>query len=93
MQLNRENGQWLARHTRLESELVQTRQAAHAQQCELDALRLTAAELHGLQARWGKMSKHWMPSELNLSKPGPIWLKSGIDANEPRRNSCEHRCV
>ncbi|AOX60754.1 MULTISPECIES: DNA-binding protein [Lysobacteraceae] len=54
VQLNRENGQWLARHTRLESELVQTRQAAHAQQCELDALRLTAAELHGLQARWGQ---------------------------------------
>ncbi|ENZ97267.1 Citron protein [Xanthomonas fragariae] len=52
MQLNRENGQWLERHTRLERELVQARQRADAQQRERDALRLAAAEYQGLQARW-----------------------------------------
>ncbi|KLC00937.1 hypothetical protein, partial [Xanthomonas perforans] len=54
MQLNRENGQWLERHTRLERELTQTRQRADAQQRERDALRLAAAEHQGLQARWTK---------------------------------------
>ncbi|ENZ93924.1 cointegrate resolution protein T [Xanthomonas fragariae] len=52
MQLNRENGQWLERQTRLECELVQARQRADAQQHEHDALRLTAAEHQALQARW-----------------------------------------
>ncbi|SMQ95633.1 putative cointegrate resolution protein T [Xanthomonas fragariae] len=52
MQLNRENGQWLERHTRLERELAQARQRADAQQRERDALRLAAAEYQGLQARW-----------------------------------------
>ncbi|KAB0522455.1 DNA-binding protein [Xanthomonas cissicola] len=54
MQLNRENGQWLERHTRLERELTQTRQRADAQQRERDALRLAAAEHQGRQARWTK---------------------------------------
>ncbi|MDW7700123.1 DNA-binding protein [Xanthomonas euvesicatoria] len=54
MQLNRENGQWLERQTRLERELTQTRQRADAQQRERDALRLAAAEHQGLQARWTK---------------------------------------
>jgi hypothetical protein len=39
MQLNRDNGQWLERHTRLEQELTQARQRADAQQRERDALR------------------------------------------------------
>lgn len=52
LQLNRDNGQWLERHSRLERELAQTRQAADAQQKELDALRLTAAEHRALYARW-----------------------------------------
>lgn len=53
-QLNRDNGQWLERHGRLERELTQVRQAAQAQQQELDALRLTAAEHQALQARWAE---------------------------------------
>ena len=52
MQLNRDNGQWLERHTRLERELAQARQRADAQQRERDALRLTAAEHQALQVRW-----------------------------------------
>ena len=52
LQLNRDNSQWLERHGRLERELAQIRQAAEAQQQELDALRLTAAEHQALQARW-----------------------------------------
>lgn len=54
LQLNRDNGQWLERHNRLERELAQVRQAADAQQGELDALRLTAAEHQALQARWAQ---------------------------------------
>lgn len=52
LQLNRDNGQWLEHHGRLERELAQGRQAAEAQQQELDALRLMAAEHRALQARW-----------------------------------------
>ncbi|MBO9832579.1 DNA-binding protein [Xanthomonas phaseoli] len=52
MQLNRDNGQWLERHTRLEREVAQARQQADAQQRERDALRLTAAEHQALQVRW-----------------------------------------
>lgn len=57
VQLNRDNGQWLERHTRLERELAQVRQAADDQQKELDALRLTAAEHQALQARWTQDAK------------------------------------
>ncbi|AWB78435.1 MULTISPECIES: DNA-binding protein [Stenotrophomonas] len=52
VQLNRDNGQWLERHSRLERELAQVRQAADNQRKELDALRLTAAEYQALLARW-----------------------------------------
>ncbi|MEF2156088.1 DNA-binding protein [Luteimonas sp. FXH3W] len=54
LQLNRDNGQWLERHGRLERQLAQVRQAAQAQQQELDALRQTAAEHQALQARWAQ---------------------------------------
>ena len=54
LQLNRDNGQWLERHTRLEQELAQVRQAAAGQQGELDALRLTAVEHQALQVRWNQ---------------------------------------
>ena len=54
LQLNRDNGQWLGRHTRLEQELAQVRQAAAGQQGELDALRLTAVEHQALQVRWNQ---------------------------------------
>ncbi|CCH12672.1 MULTISPECIES: DNA-binding protein [Stenotrophomonas] len=54
LQLNRDNSQWLERHGRLERELTQTRQAAQAQQQQLDALRQTAVEHQALQARWAQ---------------------------------------
>ena len=54
IQLNRDNGQWLERHSRLERELAQVRQAADDQHKELDALRLTAAEHQALQTRWAQ---------------------------------------
>ena len=54
MQLNRDNGQWLERHSRLERELAQVRQAADDQRKELDALRLTAVEHQALQTRWAQ---------------------------------------
>jgi chromosome segregation ATPase len=52
LQLNRENGQWLERHKRLEGELAEVRQAMELQRQELDRLRLTATEHRDLQARW-----------------------------------------
>ncbi|MCC8623146.1 DNA-binding protein [Xanthomonas vesicatoria] len=52
MQLNRDNGQWVERQTRLERELAQARQRADTQQRKRDALRLTAAEHQALQVRW-----------------------------------------
>lgn len=54
VQLNRDNGQWLERHNRLERELAQVRQGADDQRKELDTLRLTAAEHQALQARWAQ---------------------------------------
>ncbi len=54
VQLNRDNGQWLERHSRLERELGQMRQAADDQRKELDALRLTAVEHQALQTRWAQ---------------------------------------
>lgn len=54
VQLNRDNGQWLERHSRLERELAQVRQAADDQRKELDALRLTAVEHQALQTRWAQ---------------------------------------
>lgn len=52
LQLNRENSQWLERHTRLERELQQLKQLHEGQQGELDALRQTAIDHQGLQQRW-----------------------------------------
>lgn len=54
LQLNRDNSQWLERHGRLEREIVETRRSIEAQQKELDALRLTAAEHQALQGRWAE---------------------------------------
>ncbi|HEL3180200.1 MAG: DNA-binding protein [Pseudoxanthomonas sp.] len=54
LQLNRDNSQWLERHGRLERELAEARRGIEAQQKELDALRLTAAEHQALQGRWAE---------------------------------------
>ena len=52
LQLNRDNGQWLERHGRLERELAEVRQAGELKREELGILRLAAAEHRDLQARW-----------------------------------------
>lgn len=52
LQLNRDNGQWLERHKRLEGELAEVRQIVALKREELDRLRLTAVEHRDLQARW-----------------------------------------
>lgn len=54
LQLNRENGQWVERHGRMERELAQVRRGADGQRTELDALRLTAAEHDAVKARWSE---------------------------------------
>ncbi|RDZ28554.1 MULTISPECIES: DNA-binding protein [Lysobacteraceae] len=54
LQLNRDNSQWLERHGRMERELADARRGIEAQQKELDALRLTAAEHQALQTRWAQ---------------------------------------
>jgi chromosome segregation ATPase len=52
LRLNRDNGQWLERHRRLEAELAEVRQVVELQRQELDGLRLTAVEHRDLQVRW-----------------------------------------
>lgn len=54
LQLNRDNGQWLERHSRMERELGQARQNTEDHLRELEALRLTAAEHEALQERWAE---------------------------------------
>src|SRR3546814_11256057 len=44
LQLNRDNGQWLERHGRLERQLAQARQNTEDHLRELDALRLRSEE-------------------------------------------------
>ena len=68
VQLNRENGQWLERHTRLERELTQLRQTVQTQQGELDILRLTAAEYQALQVRWGQDAQSLEDARQELAK-------------------------
>jgi len=68
VQLNRENGQWLERHTRLEREVAQLRQTIQTQQDELDALRLTAAEYQALQVRWGQDAQALEDARQELTK-------------------------
>ena len=50
--LNRDNGQWLERHGRIERELVQLRQVHEGQHSEIVALRQTATDHMALQERW-----------------------------------------
>lgn len=50
--LNRDNGQWLERHGRIERELAQLRQAHEGQHSDVVALRQTATDYFALQERW-----------------------------------------
>lgn len=68
VQLNRDNGQWLERHTRLERELAQARRGADERQKELDALRLLAAEHQALQARWAQDTQTLEAARADLAQ-------------------------
>ncbi len=91
MQLNRENGQWLERQTRLERELAQARQRADAQQRERDALRLAATK--PCRCAGPKMSMRWKACAPNWLRRGPNWSKSASAGNTPRRTPCGPRCA
>lgn len=84
VQLNRDNGQWLERHSRLERELAQIRQAADAQQKELDALRLTAAEHRALQARWTQDAQTLEAIRIEL-----INVRADLTKERERREQAE----
>lgn len=84
VQLNRDNGQWLERHTRLERELAQARQAADDQRKELDTLRLTAAEHQALQARWVQDAK-----QLETARTEVASARTELAKERERREQAE----
>ncbi|WP_442712853.1 integrase [Xanthomonas citri] len=92
MQLNRENGQWLERQTRLERELAQARQRADAQQRERDA-PAAAAEHQALQVRWTQDVHALEGVRTDCRRRGPNWSKSASAGNTPRRTPCGPRCA
>lgn len=75
LQLNRDNGQWLERHSRLERELTQARQAHEGQQVELDVLRLTASEHQALQVRWNQDRRALESLQAELVRIRTDWAK------------------
>jgi len=82
--LNRDNGQWLERHGRLEREVSLTRQAHEAQQAELDALRLTASEHRALQVRWNQDHQALESLEAELAQ-----VRTELARERDRRESAE----
>ena len=84
VQLNRDNGQWLERHSRLERELAQARQAAGDQQKELDALRLIAAEHQALQARWAQDAR-----TLEVARGELASVRDDLTLERQRREQAE----
>ena len=84
VQLNRDNGQWLERHTRLERELAQMRQAADEQRKELDALRLTAAEHRALQTRWAQDTQTLEAARVELAS-----ARADLTKERERREQAE----
>jgi len=82
--LNRDNGQWLERHGRLEREVSLTRQAHEAQQAELDALRLTASEHRALQVRWNQDHQALESLEAELAQ-----MRTELARERDRRESAE----
>ena len=84
VQLNRDNGQWLERHTRLERELAQMRQAADEQRKELDALRLTAAEHQALQTRWAQDTQTLEAARVELAS-----ARADLTKERERREQAE----
>jgi chromosome segregation ATPase len=88
LQLNRDNGQWLERHGRLERELVQAKQAVEGQQAELDALRLTASEHHALQIRWNQDSQILGAQQAELAQ-----VRSDLAKERDRRELAEAQAL
>ena len=84
VQLDRENGQWLERHTRLEKEVAQLRQTIQAQQGELDTLRLTAAEYQALQVRWGQDTQ-----ALEVARQELVQARTELVQERERREHAE----
>lgn len=84
VQLNRESGQWLERHTRLEREVAQLRQTIQTQQGELDTLRLTAAEHQALQVRWGQDAQ-----SLDAARQGLSQARAELGQERERREQAE----
>ena len=84
VQLNRENGQWLERHTRLEKEVAQLRQTIQTQQGELDTLRLTAAEHQALQVRWGQDTQ-----SLDALRQELVQARTALAQERERREHAE----
>ncbi len=82
--LNRDNGQWLERHGRLEREVSLTRQAHEARQAELDALRLTASEHRALQVRWNQDHQALESLEAELAQ-----MRTELARERDRRESAE----
>ncbi|CEH91653.1 Cointegrate resolution protein T [Xanthomonas citri pv. citri] len=84
VQLNRDNGQWLERHSRLEREMAQARQAADEQRNELEALRLKTAEQEAIKARWAEDTRSLDAVRVELSALREEWTKE-----RERRESAE----
>src|SRR3546814_8763932 len=84
LQLNRDNGQWLERHGRLERQLAQARQNTEDHLRELDALRLTAAEHEALQRRWAEDARTLEALRTELAS-----VRTEV-AQERQRRSEEH---
>lgn len=84
LQLNRDNGQWLERHSRLEREMTQVRQACEGQQAELDALRLTAVEYQALQVRWNQDSQALGSLQAEL-----VQVRAELAKERDRRETAE----
>ncbi|MGH8420769.1 MAG: DNA-binding protein [Pseudomonas fluorescens] len=84
VQLNRENGQWLERHTLLERELAQVRHTVKAQRGELDTLRLTAAEHQALQVRWSQDAQ-----SLDAARQELAQVRTELAQERERREQAE----
>ncbi|WP_334180359.1 DNA-binding protein [Pseudoxanthomonas sp.] len=82
--LNRDNGQWLERHGRIERELAQLRQAHEGQHSEVVALRQTATDHLALQERWKTDAK-----ALDAMRNELTQVQDTLTRERERRESAE----
>src|SRR3546814_3427574 len=88
LQLNRDNGQWLERHGRLERQLAQARQNTEDHLRELDALRLTAAEHEALQRRWAEDARTLEALRTELAS-----VRTEVAQERQRRESADSEAL